>query len=152
LDTFRQLGLGLWESYTLRILGALRRAERRLDMAEQFLEDAANLAQRYEDSWGEARARWILATVRMDQERPHEAVLLLRDAAAVAVRYEESWQEGEILADLARALRASGDRSAAVVVEADTRVARTLGPRRLAWWRSLSTRRPGRGMDGSGRI
>jgi hypothetical protein len=79
--------------------------------------------------------------VRTAQGRPEEAVRLLRDAAAVAARYEEPWQEAEMLADLARALRAVGDRSAAAEVEADVRVARALGPRRWAWWRSLAVRR-----------
>jgi hypothetical protein len=79
--------------------------------------------------------------VRLAQGRPEEAVRLLRDASAVAARYEEPWQEAEILAELARALRATGDKSAAAQVEADARVARTLGPRRLAWWRTFAARR-----------
>jgi tetratricopeptide (TPR) repeat protein len=98
LETFRQLQLGLWESYTLRILGWLRRDEGRLDVADQYLEDAVNLAETFEDAWGVARARWLQASVRTAQGRPDEAVRLLREAAAAAAEYEEPWQEAEMLA------------------------------------------------------
>jgi tetratricopeptide (TPR) repeat protein len=155
LETFRQLQLGLWESYTLRILGWLRRDEGRLDVADQYLEDAASLAESFEDGWGVARAHWLQASVRIAQGRPEEAVQLLRGAAAMAAQYEEPWQEAELLADLARALRATGDRSAAAQVEADMRVARALGPRRLAWWRSFAARRRAddeAGVAGAGRV
>ncbi|WP_194893872.1 ATP-binding protein [Catenulispora pinisilvae] len=123
LETFQQLGLGLWESYTLRVLAWVRREEGRLDVADQHLEDAAALAERYEDPWGLMRVRWMQASVWMAQGRAAEAVRLYREAAATAARYEEPWQEAEILADLAKALRATGDRAAASRAEAEAKEA-----------------------------
>ena len=123
LETFRELELGLWESYTLRVLGSLRREEGRLDAAEQYLEDAAELARRYDDDWGLARARSLQASLRMAERQPEEAVRLYREAASISQRYEEPWQEAELLGDLAKALRAVGDRSGAAEAEAGARVA-----------------------------
>jgi len=63
------------------------------------------------------------ASVWMAQGRTADAVRLYREAAATAARYEEPWQEAEILADLAKALRATGDRAAAAQAEAEAREA-----------------------------
>ena len=123
LETFQQLGLGLWESFTLRVLAWARREEGRLEVADQHLEDAAALAERYQDPWGLMRVRWMQASVWMAQGRTADAVRLYREAAATAARYEEPWQEAEILADLAKALRATGDRAAAAQAEAEAREA-----------------------------
>lgn len=155
LETFQQLGLGLWESYTLRVLAWARREEGRLDVADQHLEDAAALAERYQDPWGLMRVRWMQASVWMAQGRTADAVRLYREAAATAARYEEPWQEAEILADLAKALRATGDRAAAARAEAGAKeVAASFEPQhwgrrrrrwagrpRRRWWTRLALRR-----------
>ena len=139
LETFQQLGLGLWESYTLRVLAWARREEGRLDVADQHLEDAAALAARYDDPWGLMRVRWMQASVWMAQGRAADAARLYREAAATAARYEEPWQEAEILADLAKALRATGDRAAAAQAEAEAQ-AKAVGTarRQASRWRSLA--------------
>ncbi|MFD0630844.1 hypothetical protein ACFQ9X_03455 [Catenulispora yoronensis] len=83
------------------------------------------------------RVRWMQASVWMAQGRP-EAVRLYREAAATAARYEEPWQEAEILADLAKALRATGDRAAAALAEAEAEAKAVGTTRRASRWRSLA--------------
>ena len=84
------------------------------------------------------------ASVWMGQGRAADAVRLYREAAATAARSEEPWQEAEILADLAKALRAIGDRTAAAQAEAEAEAKAVGTTRRAGRWRSLATIGSGR--------